>query len=426
MSTYKSDLSGIYKLSISERQKLISRLTELDEREKSILKDFGYFSSTKLNTMIENVIGSYQLPLGIATNFKINEKDYLIPMVIEEPSVVAAASKAAKIARKNGGFTTEEVKPVMISQIQITKLKDIKIAKELILRNKSEILKIANQQDPILTKLNGGAIDIEVRELSTFRGPMLILHLLVNVLDAMGANIVNTMAEAVAPYVEELCGGKVYLRIVSNLATQRIAKCTAIFDKDLLGGSHVVDGILDAYAFAKTDPYRAATHNKGIMNGIVALTLATGNDTRAIESGAHTFAALEGKYKPLSDFEINEEGNLVGKLEMPLALGIIGGMTKVHPMARISLKILGVKSSAELSQVAISLGLAQNVAALRALVSEGIQKGHMALHARNIAKLANVPDNLIEKVTSIMIEDEIFRLDHAKNILKRLQKGENL
>ncbi|TFF89514.1 MAG: hydroxymethylglutaryl-CoA reductase, degradative [Promethearchaeota archaeon] len=425
MNSYKSNLSGIYKLSIIERQKLISGLIELDDKEKQILRNFGYFSSTKLNTTIENVIGSYQLPLGIATNFKINGTDYLVPMVIEEPSVVAAASKAAKIARNNGGFTAEEVKPMMISQIQITKLKDIKSAKELILKNKPEILKIANEQDPILIKLNGGAIDIEVREISTFRGPMLIVHLLVNVLDAMGANVVNTMAEAVAPYIEELCGGKVYLRIVSNLAAHRIAKCKAIFDKDLLGGSNIVDGILDAFALAKADPYRAATHNKGIMNGIVALALATGNDTRAIEAGAHAYAALDGKYKSLSNFELDKNGNLIGKLEMPLALGIIGGMTKVHPMARISLKILRVKSSNELSQVAVSLGLAQNVAALRALVSEGIQKGHMALHARNLAKLAEVPDHLIEKVTRIMIKNEIFRLDYAKDVLKRLQKGEN-
>lgn len=424
MSPNKSDLSGIYNLSIEDRQKLIFKIIDLKDEEKKILKEFGYITPVKYNTMIENVIGSYQLPFGIATNFKINDKDYLIPMVIEEPSVVAGASKAAKIARKKGGFHCEKVNSIMISQIQITKLSDVDAAQKIILENKSKILEIANEQDPILLDLNGGAKDIKLRKLSTSRGPMLILHLLVDVLDAMGANVVNTMAEAISPYIEQLCGGKTLLRIVSNLAVHRMAKCKAIFDKDLLGGSEVVQGILDALAFAQSDPFRAATHNKGIMNGIIALALATGNDTRALEAGAHAYAALNGNYTSLSNFDTDSDGNLIGELELPVAMGIIGGMTKTHPMARIALKILDVKTANELSQVAVALGLAQNVAALRALVSEGIQEGHMSLHAQNLAKLAGAPDDLIKEVSEIMVKNKVYRLDYAKDILKKLQNGE--
>lgn len=426
MQEIRSDISGFYKLSLEERQHQIAKLINLKREEVKLLQALGYFTPSQIDTLIENVIGSYQLPLGIALNFRINGKDYILPMVIEEPSVVAAASNAAKIARKNGGFQSEEVKSIMISQIQITQLKDIAATKEILVRNKEKILKIANEQDPLLNKLGGGALDIEIREIKTKRGNMLILHLLVNVLDAMGANVVNTMAEAVSPYIEEISGGKIYLRIVSNLATHRIAKCKAIFDKNLLGGEEVVEGILNAYEFALADPYRATTHNKGIMNGIIALTLATGNDTRAIEAGAHAYASLSGKYKPLTKFKSDSDGNLVGEIEVPLALGIVGGMTKIHPMARLALKILGVKRAEELSQIAAALGLAQNVAALRALASEGIQKGHMTLHSRNIAKLAGVPDNLIEKVANKIVEDKKIRVDYAKEVLKEILKSKNL
>ena len=255
---------------------------------------------------------------------------------------------------------------------------------------------------------------------------MLIVHLLVDVLDAMGANVVNTMAEAVAPYIEEICEGQVFLRIVSNLAIHRLARCKAVFNKELLGGDKVVEGIINAYEFALADPFRATTHNKGIMNGIVALTMATGNDTRAIEAGAHAFAALSGHYSPLTKFQVDSDGNLAGEIEIPLALGIIGGMTKIHPMARLALKILNIKSANELSQVAAALGLAQNVAALRALASEGIQKGHMSLHSRNIAKLAGVPEELIEKVAKKLVEDKKIRVDYAKEIFKKIIDSENL
>ncbi|MBY9018136.1 MAG: hydroxymethylglutaryl-CoA reductase, degradative [Candidatus Lokiarchaeota archaeon] len=422
MKDFSSDISGFYKLSLEERQHQLAKLINLKPEEVKLLQDLGYFTPTQIDTLIENVIGSYQLPLGIALNFRINGKDYILPMVIEEPSVVAAASNAAKIARKMGGFQSEEVKSIMISQIQITQIKDVAAAKDIIVRNKEKILKIANEQDPLLNKLGGGALDIEIREIETKKGKMVILHLLVNVLDAMGANVVNTMAEAVSPYIEEISEGKIYLRIVSNLATHRIAKCKAVFDKDLLGGEEVVEGILNAYEFALADSYRATTHNKGIMNGIIALTLATGNDTRAIEAGAHAYASLSGQYKPLTKFKTDSDGNLVGEIEVPLALGIVGGMTKIHPMARLALKILGVKSAEELSQIAAALGLAQNVAALRALASEGIQKGHMVLHSRNIAKTAGVPDELIEEVAKKLVQDGKIRVDHAKKILNKLME----
>ncbi|MFX0187036.1 MAG: hydroxymethylglutaryl-CoA reductase, degradative [Candidatus Hodarchaeota archaeon] len=422
MGKINSEISGFYKLSIEERHKILSNLFDLTQEEIKLLRNFGYFTQTQLDTLIENVVGSFQLPMGIACNFKVNHKDYFIPMVIEEPSVVAAASNAAKFARKHGGFHSGKIKSVMISQIQITQLEDINAAKEKLIEHKEKILNIANNQDPILKKLGGGAFDFEFRELDTKKGKMLILHLLVDVLDAMGANLVNTMAEAVSPYIEELCGGKIYLRIVSNLAAKRIARSKAVFDKELLGGEEVVEGILNAYEFALEDPFRATTHNKGIMNGIIALTLATGNDARAIEAGAHAYASLSGKYKPLTKFDVDKEGNLIGEIEIPLALGIIGGMTKVHPMARLTLKILNVESAEELSQVAAAVGLAQNVAALRALSAEGIQKGHMALHSRNIAKIAGVPDNLIEEVAKKLVEDKKIRIDYAKEILNNLSK----
>ena len=386
MKEYSSKISGFYKLSIAERLKLIDEKVGLTDDEINILKNFGYYQPEKMDILIENVIASYQLPYSIACNFKINGKDYLIPMVIEEPSVVAAASNLARMARKHGGFHCENIKQIMIGQVQIVNIKNLENALKQIEVNKDNIIKLANDQDPILIKYGGGVVDIEIRPIETIQGPMIIIHLLVNVLDAMGANAVNTMAEAVAPYIAELCEGDFLLRIISNLAIHRIAKCKAVFDKEMLGGSEIVEGILKAYAFAKADPFRAATHNKGIMNGIIALTLATGNDTRAIEAGAHAYAALNGNYHPLSKFSINSDGNLVGELEVPIALGIIGGLTKTHPLAKISLKILGISSAEELAQVAVAVGLCQNVAALRALVAEGIQSGHMKLHRRKVQR----------------------------------------
>ncbi len=426
LTDFISDISGFYKLSLEERQLQLVKLLDLNQEDLELMRTLGYFSPSQIDRLIENVVGSYQLPMGLAFNFKINNKDYIVPMVIEEPSVVAAASKIAKIAREKGGFVSDEVKPIMISQIQLTNVKDIDKAKENLSKNKEKILSIANEQDPLLNQLGGGAKDLEVREIDTRKGKMLILHLLVDVRDAMGANVVNTMAEAVTPYIEDLCEAKIYLRIVSNLATHRIAKCRAVFDKNLLGGEDVVEGILNAYEFAVADPYRATTHNKGIMNGIIALTLATGNDTRAIEAGAHAYASLSGNYKPLTKFDLDSEGNLVGEIEIPLAFGIIGGITRTHPLARLSLKILRVESAGELAQVAAAVGLAQNVGALRALASEGIQKGHMALHSRNIAKLAGAPEEIIEEVAKRMVKDKKIRADYAKEIIQLISTSKNL
>jgi len=386
MKKYSSDISGFYKLTIEERLNLIKEKVELTNEETSILKNFGYYKPEEMDIIIENVIGSYQLPYSIACNFKINGRDYLVPMVLEEPSVVAAASNIAQMTRDTGGFHCEKIDQIMIGQVQIVDIEDVPKAVSEIEAHKEKIIKMANEQDPILIKFGGGVVNVKVRPIETKKGPMIIVHLLVNVLDAMGANAVNTMAEAVAPYLSELTNGNVYLRIISNLAIHRMARCRATFDKEMLGGEDAVEGILYAYAFAEADPYRAATHNKGIMNGIIALALATGNDTRAIEAGAHVYAALDG-YSPLSKFDKDADGNLVGELELPLAFGIIGGLTKTHPLARISLKILGVESAEELAQVAVALGLCQNVAALRALSSEGIQAGHMKLHKRKEQKM---------------------------------------
>ena len=379
-----SKISGFYKLTIQERQALISKLANLTKDEKEILENFGYFSYDQLDLISENVIGSYSLPFSIATNFQVNGRDYLIPMVTEEASIVAAASNGARIARKNGGFHSEPVKSIMIGQIQLTNLSDPDYEKEILLKNKDYLIKIANLCDKTLVEMGGGAQDLEIREISTERGKMIILHLLVNVLDAMGANAVNTMVEQVAHVIKEknLVKAQINLKIISNLAIYRVAKCSAVFDKDLLGGGQIIERILDAQAFAKSDPFRAATANKGIMNGIDALAIATGNDYRAIEAGAHAFASLEGNYGPLTDYYIDNNENLVGTIEIPMPMATFGGIIKKHPMTKIALKILDVKSGEELSQVAAAVGLAQNLAALRALADEGIQKGHMKLHFR--------------------------------------------
>ncbi|MHA1669575.1 MAG: hydroxymethylglutaryl-CoA reductase, degradative [Promethearchaeota archaeon] len=421
MKDFHSDISSFYKLNLKERQDQVVKLVNLEQSELELLRTLGYLTPLQIDTLIENVIGSYSLPLGIALNFKINGKDYIIPMATEESSVVAAASNAAKIARELGGFVSEKVSSIMISQIQITNLVDIEAATQIITKNKEKIIKLANDQDPVLSKLGGGAMDLEIRKIETRKGKMMILHLIVNVLDAMGANVVNTMAEAVSPFIEELCQGKINLKIVTNLAIKRIARSKAIFDKNLLGGEDIVDSILSAYEFALSDPFRATTHNKGIMNGISALTLATGNDTRAIEAGAHAYASLSGSYQPLTKFYLDENGNLVGEIEVPLALGIIGGMTRIHPMAKLVLKILKVNTAEELAQVAAALGLAQNVAALRALAAEGIQEGHMKLHSKNIAKLAGIPDKFIDIISQRMVDKGRIRIDVAQEIYEEIK-----
>jgi len=411
-----SRISGFYKLTVEERIKKVKEFADLSDEEEATLLSMDGLDEKTADRMIENVIGSMQLPLGIATNFLINGKDYLIPMAIEETSVVAAASNAAKMARVKGGFKAHAGEPIMIGQIQVLDAKENAV--EEIKKHKEEVLELANAQDKILVSLGGGAKDIEVRKLSD---NMLCVHLLVDVRDAMGANAVNTMAEACAPLIEKISGGRALLRIISNLADHRMVEAMAIFDKDTIGGSKVVEDIIHAYEFAYLDPYRAATHNKGIMNGIDAVAIATGNDWRAIEAGAHTYASLNG-YKPLTTWEKNGDGDLVGKIKLPMAAGIIGGATKVHPVARISLKIIGAKSARELAEVIASVGLAQNFAAMHALATKGIQEGHMRLHAKNIAVMAGAQGDEIDKVAEIMASEGKIRMDRAKEILDEIRK----
>ena len=409
-----------YNLSLDERLKIVGNFAGLTEEEKALLKNSGSLPLEVAERMIENVVGVMHIPLGVAVNFIINGKPYLIPMAIEEPSVVAAASHAAKLAAAKGGFYTSSTDPIMIGQIQVVGVKDPNRAKMDVLFEKEKILEKANEQDPLLVSLGGGAKDLNVKVLNTVRGPMVIVELHVDCRDAMGANAVNTMAEAVAPLIEKITGGKVLLRIISNLATLRLARAKAIFGKDVLGGEEVVNRIIDAYTFAASDPYRCATHNKGIMNGVTAVVLATGNDTRAVEAGAHAYAARFGHYSPLTTWEKNSDGDLVGTIELPVAVGIVGGATKTNPIAKISLKILGVKTARELGEILAAVGLAQNLAALRALATEGIQRGHMSLHARNIAIAVGAKGELVDLIAERMVQEKMVRMDRAKEILEEL------
>lgn len=414
-----SNISGFYKLGAAERLKILQAFAGLTDTELAAVSMKGSLEELA-DRMIENVIGTMPLPLGIATHFLINQTEYLIPMAIEEPSVVAAASNAAKMARASGGFQTSSTEPIMIGQIQVTQLPDPSSAKFTLLDRKPEILDLANCCDPVLVKLGGGAIDIDVRVIATDSGPQLILHLLVNVKDAMGANAVNTMAESLAPFIEELTGGTVNLRIISNLATHRLARAKAVFARDAIGGDAVVAGILRAYHFAKADPFRCATHNKGVMNGIDAVVIATANDFRAVEAGAHAYASITGRYLPLTCWEKTREGDLVGTIELPLALGLVGGATTTHPTAKANLKLLGVRTANELAEIVAAVGLAQNFAALRALATEGIQRGHMALHARNVAIAAGATGDQIERVAEILVKERNVRRDRAKEVLEKL------
>lgn len=418
----RSELSGFYKLPVADRVRLLKEFAGLTEEEASLLQKPGALSLDVANRMVENLVGVMPVPLGVAMNFLINGKDMVVPMAIEEPSVIAAASNAAKMSRLKGGFNATSTDPIMIGQIQIVGIQDAHRARFEILAHKAEILKHANEQDPVLVSLGGGARDLEVRIIDTFVGKMVIVELLVDCRDAMGANAVNTMVEAVAPMVEQISSGRVHLRIISNLAVKRLARAKATFTKEALGGEDVVDGIIKAYAFAAADPYRCATHNKGIMNGVSAVVLATGNDTRAIEAGAHAYAARLGHYTSLSTWEKDANGDLVGTLEMPMAVGIVGGATASNPIAKLGVKILGVRTARELAEVIVSVGLAQNLAALRALAAEGIQRGHMSLHARNIAIGAGATGDLIDKVSEQMVAERKVRVDRAKELLEKYSK----
>jgi hydroxymethylglutaryl-CoA reductase len=417
-----SVVSGFYKLPIKERLAVIKNLSNLTDEEVQLLENTGSLPADVADHMVENFIGTFPEPMGVGVNFQVNGKDYLIPMATEEPSVIAAASYAAKMVRDGGGFKTSSTAPVMIGQIQVVKIAHGGYAKTQVLEAKADILKLANQQDPILNSFGGGAKDLDARVIDTSLGEMLIIHLYVDCRDAMGANAVNTMCEAVAPFISKLTGGQVYLRIISNLAVKRLAKVKCIVPKEALGGQSVVEGIVYASVFAASDPYRAATHNKGIMNGIAAVLLATGNDHRAIEAGAHAYAALNKSYTSLSNWTINSNGDLEGEMELPMAVGLIGGAVKTHPIARIAMKILGVKSANEFGEVLAAVGLAQNLAALRALSNEGIQQGHMSLHARNIAITAGAKEEQVETVSQQMISERKVRVDRAKEILEELNK----
>lgn len=414
----KSNYSGFYKLSVEERLDEVVKFANLDKDDIENIKNTDTLDISKADNMVENVIGRFTLPMGVAINFKINDKDYIIPMVSEEASVIAAASNAAKLARSSGGFYTSNTGSIMIAQIQIVGVKDVNYTRMVIYENKEKILKICNDKDPVLVKFGGGALDIDVRVIETNFENMVILHLKVNTLDAMGANAVNTMAEAVAPFIETITGGTVYLRILSNLAIERLVRARTKIKKEELGGEEVVDKIILAYTFAEADPFRATTHNKGIMNGISAVVLATGNDTRAIEAGAHAYASITGSYKPLTKWEKDNNGDLVGTIELPLALGLVGGATKIHPTAKTVVKILGVKSATELGEIVASVGLAQNLAAIKALATEGIQRGHMSLHAKNIASVAGAKGEELDRIVKKMIEDKNINLEYAKSLLE--------
>ena len=423
MAGLSSRISGFYKLGLEERLKMVASMTGLSEEEVRALRSGGGLSLEAADRMIENVVGTMAYPFAVAVNFRINGRDYLVPMVLEEPSVVAAASNMARLMREGDGIRAWSSDPIMIGQIQVVDVPDMGRAERAIQEAKPKLLEIANSKDPVLVRLGGGARDIETRVIETRAGRMLIIHVLVDCRDAMGANAVNTICESLAPHVEELSGGRVLLRIISNLADRRLVRAEALVRKEDLGGEEVVDDIVRAWAFADADPYRAATNNKGIMNGVIAVALATAQDHRALEAGAHAYAARDGHYRSLSRWFKNENGDLVGVLEMPMAVGTVGGATRTHPIARTALKILGVSSARELAEVMAAVGLAQNLGALRALVQEGIQRGHMRLHARNLVIMAGAEGEMIDRAVELLVETGEVRFDRAQEIVKRLKEG---
>jgi hydroxymethylglutaryl-CoA reductase len=428
-----SRISGFYNMTLDERRLKLANAADLTPENLSAWTSGG-LSPEAADHMIENVIGLHSLPLGIALNFQVNGKDVLVPMTLEEPSVVAGASFMAKLARLGGGFNATTTEPHMIGQMQVLDLENVHLAQLSLLEHKVELLAEADSVDPVLKKFGGGARNLEVRVINESPiGPFLVVHLIYDVRDAMGANAVNTACERLAPHIEAITGGRVHLRILSNLADHRLARarCTIPVSELAFGGGDsmsrpysgekVRDGIIEAWAFAASDPYRAATHNKGIMNGVDAVVIATGNDWRAIEAGAHAYAARSGKYTSLSTWGRDKDGNLVGTLEMPMAVGIVGGATRVHPAAQAAVKLMNVKTASELAEIIVSVGLAQNMAALRALATEGIQRGHMSLHARQVAIAAGASGELIEKVAAKMVIEKVVRIDRAEEILKEMK-----
>jgi hydroxymethylglutaryl-CoA reductase len=429
MNNKNSTLSKFYRKSTQERQTIIKDWANLDNQQIKSLEDSG-LSLQQANHMVENVIGRYSLPFGIATNFLINQHNYLIPMVIEEPSVIAACSFAAKLFREAGGFIASSNDSIMIGQIQVLDILDIKTAKININSNKERILIKANDVGGSIVKRGGGAKDIEIREFyNTSIGDMLILHLIYDTQDAMGANAINTALEHIAPYIEELTLGRVNLRILSNLTDKRKAYAEGVIPKNKLAtdsysGEEAVQSIIEAGVFAEVDPYRATTHNKGIMNGIDAVLIATGNDWRAVEAGAHAYAVRDGSYTSLTKWSKTEGGDLHGRIELPLAVGIVGGATRVHPLAQTSLQILGIKSASQLAEIIACVGLAQNFAAIRALATEGIQQGHMKMHARQLAVAAGANLADVQKIAQQMIKEKNIRLELAKELVQQQNESE--
>ncbi|WP_394850096.1 hydroxymethylglutaryl-CoA reductase, degradative [Pendulispora brunnea] len=425
-----SRLPGFYKVTVPERRALVADVTgtEIGEIERSL--EAGGLEAETADKFVENVLGTYALPFGVALNVRVNGKDYVVPMVVEEPSVVAAASNAAKMIRSGGGFQAEIDPPLMISQVQLTRVKDPFAAEQRILEKKQEIIALADRAIPGLIARGGGTQDIEVRRIGTKQDEMLVVHIIVDCRDAMGANLVNGVAEAVGDRLAELAHGKVGLRILSNLCDKRKVRVTCNIAAlelatDEMDGDDVIDGIVNASRFAELDPYRAATHNKGIMNGIDAVVIATGNDWRAVEAGCHAFAARSGHYAPLATWRRESEGlpSLVGHIEVPMSLGTVGGTLRVHPAARLALRMLGNPGAGDLAAIAASVGLASNLAAVRALATDGIQRGHMALHARSVAIAAGAEGSVVERVAAMIVEARDITLEAAKRALVLLTDG---
>lgn len=428
MGTRNSRLQGFYNLSPHMRLAAVKSFDGLSEGDVLALRGGdGMLTLERADKMIENVIGTYELPLGIATNFRINGRDVLIPMVVEEPSIVAGASYAARMAREGGGFEASSTESIMIGQVQLVHVENVEQARHAILAHRGDILKLANAQSHSLVALGGGARDVEVHYFAESpMGPMVVVHLIIDCLDAMGANAINSMCEAVAPLLEMLSGGRAYLRILSNLSDRRLARARVVIPpaalaRDGIRGEEVIEGILWAYAFAVVDPYRATTHNKGILNGIDPVVIATGNDWRAVEAGAHAYAARSGRYTSLSVWKRDEEGNLVGELEMPMAVGIVGGATRVHPTAQAALKLLNVQKASELAEICVCAGLANNLAAMRALATEGIQCGHMRLHARQIALAAGATGELVDWVAHHMVQERQIKPARAQELIAQFR-----
>lgn len=424
MSEQDKSTVKFYDLSLAERLQRLVEEAGLTDEEALALSGAAGLTPEGADHMVENVVGTFALPLGIAQHFLVNGREVLVPMAIEEPSVIAAASFMAKLARTGGGFTAHTTPPEMIAQVQVLDLEDPQAARIRLLEHRQELLALADQVDPVIQQLGGGARDLDVRLIeSSPVGPFLVVHIIYDVRDAMGANAVNTVAERLTPQIERISGGRVLLRILSNLADRRLARARCTIKANALAfeafsAEEVIDGIIQAWAFAAADPYRAATHNKGIMNGIDPVVIATGNDWRAVEAGAHAYAARNGRYTSLTTWSRDEEGNLEGTLEMPMAVGIVGGATRVHPAARAALKLMGVKTASELAQVIVSVGLAQNLGALRALATEGIQRGHMTLHARQVAVAAGAEGDAVERLAEQLVAEKNVRSDRAEQILR--------